>query len=81
MVVSYTYYDNGLLKTQTDVNCNTSTLTYDEAGRLTEIIDKKDDTEINHQEYSYDSSGNITEVKQLSEGELNFTGVTSAEMT
>ena len=45
------------------------------------MSDQKGDTEINHQEYSYDSSGNITEVKQLSEGELNFTGVTSAEMT
>ena len=78
---SYGYDENGRLIKTSRANGTVETRTYDKAGRLIEILDQKDDNEINHQEYSYDSSGNITEVKQLSEGELNFTGVTSAEMT
>ena len=78
---SYGYDENGRLVKTERANGTVETRTYDKAGRLTEILDKKDDNEINHQEYSYDGSGNITEVKQLCEGELNFTGVTSAEMT
>ena len=78
---SYSYDENGRLVKTIRPNGTVETKAYDKAGRLIEILDKKDDIEVNHQEYSYDSSGNITEVKQLSEGELNFTGVTSAEMT
>ena len=36
---------------------------------------------VNQQEYTYDASGNITEVKQLYDGDLNFTGVAAASMT
>ena len=39
------------------------------------------DKVVNRQEYSYDASGNITEVKQLYNGELNFTEVNTVEMT
>ena len=78
---SYSYDENGRLIKTSRPNGTIETKAYDKAGRLIEILDKKDGTEINHQEYSYDSSGNITEVKQLCEGELNFTGVTSVEMT
>ena len=78
---SYDYDENGRLSKTSRPNGTVETRAYDKAGRLIEILDKKGGTEVNHQEYSYDSSGNITEVKQLSEGELNFTGVTSAEMT
>ena len=78
---SYGYDENGRLIKTARPNGTVETRAYDKAGRLIEIIDKKGDSEVNHQEYSYDSSGNITEVKQLCEGELNFTGVTSAKMT
>ena len=78
---AYSYDENGRLVKTARANGTVETRAYDKAGRLTVILDRKGDTEINHQEYAYDSSGNITEVKQLCEGELNFTGAASARMT
>ena len=78
---AYSYDENGRLVKTARANGTVETRTYDKAGRLTVILDRKGDTETNHQEYTYDSSGNITEVKQLCEGELNFTGAASARMT
>ncbi len=54
--ISYTYYDNGLLKTQTDANGNTSTLTYDEAGRLSTVTDGAGAVTT----LSYDNDGNLS---------------------
>ena len=46
------------------------TRTYDEAGQLLTILDKKGNQTINSQKYTYDVSGNITAVKSGQAGEL-----------
>ena len=78
---SYSYDENGRLVKTVRANGTVETRAYDKAGRLVEILDRKDDAEVNRQQNSYDSAGNITEVKQLCEGEMSFTGVASTRMT
>lgn len=80
-VTTYTYDVNGRLVKTERANKTVETRTYDKAGRLIRILDKCGDTTVNQQDYTYDAAGNITEVKQLYEGKLDFTGVTSAKMT
>ncbi len=56
--ITYSYYDNGLLKSETDAMGNTTAYTYDGAGRVTGITDKMGNTT----SYGYDSAGNATTV-------------------
>ncbi|MBD5466221.1 MAG: PKD domain-containing protein, partial [Lachnospiraceae bacterium] len=56
--ITYRYYDNGLLKSETDAMGNTITYTYDSAGRVTGITDKMGNTT----SYGYDEAGNAATV-------------------
>ncbi|MHB8064383.1 MAG: hypothetical protein ACYDG2_17420, partial [Ruminiclostridium sp.] len=56
---TYTYYDNGQLKTQTDANGNTTTIEYN----LDKKPVKKTDALENTTSYSYDFNGNLLEEK------------------
>lgn len=78
---AYSYDENGRLVKTERPNKTVETRGYDKAGQLILILDKCGDTEVNRQEYCYDAAGNITEVKQLYNGELDFTDVTTAKMT
>ena len=78
---TYSYDSNGRLVKTERPDGTVETRTYDKAGNLTRILDKCGSTVVNQQEYTYDASGNITEVKQLYDGDLDFTGVTAASMT
>ena len=78
---TYGYDKNGRLVETKRANGTVETREYDKAGQLTLILDKSGDTVVNRQEYSYDASGNITQVKQLYNGELDFTKITTAKMT
>ncbi|MCM1497040.1 MAG: DUF6531 domain-containing protein [Clostridium sp.] len=78
---AYAYDENARLVKTERPDGTVETRSYDRAGRLTQILDKSGETIVNRQEYRYDEAGNITEVKQLYSGELDFTGVATAEMT
>ncbi len=78
---TYGYDKNGRLIETKRPNGTIEKREYDKAGQLTLILDMSGDKVVNRQEYSYDASGNITSVKQLYNGEANFTEVTTAEMT
>ncbi len=80
-VTTYGYDKNGRLIETKRPNGTVEKREYDKAGQLTLILDMSGDKVVNRQEYSYDASGNITTVKQLYNGEANFTEVTTAEMT
>ena len=67
---TYEYDKNSRLVKTTRPNDTVETRTYDEAGQLLTILDKKGNQTINSQEYSYDVSGNITAVKSGQVGEL-----------
>jgi YD repeat-containing protein len=55
---SYTYYDDGRKKTETDPGNHTTTYNYDPAGRLTSVVDAQTQTT----SYEYDPAGNQTSV-------------------
>mgnify|MGYP003296650309 CR=1 FL=1 len=78
---TYGYDKNGRLVETKRPNGTVEKREYDKVGQLTLILDMSGDKVINRQEYSYDASGNISEVKQLYNGELNFTEVENTTMT
>ena len=78
---TYGYDKNGRLIETKRANGTVEKREYDKSGQLTLILDMSGDKVVNRQEYSYDASGNITSVKQLYNGETNFTQVMKAKMT
>ncbi len=57
--ITYTYYENGLLESQTDANGNTTVLAYDDAGRITRVTDGAGDSTV----FGYDKDGNLASVE------------------
>ena len=59
---SYEYNKNSQLTKTTRPDGTIEVRTYDKAGNLTAIKDKRNNTIINYYEYNYDSVGNIISV-------------------
>ena len=66
--VTYTYYDNGLLHTQTDANGNVTEYTYDSAGRISMVTQGR-----LKNTYAYDAYGNLASVTNAMGETISYT--------
>ena len=62
---TYTYFPNGTVKDATNVNTTVATYAYDNAARLTSIVNKLGAAVIDQRSYTLDAVGNVTAVSGI----------------